>query len=201
MGDQLMKRVVRDWGDLPGNAYKCLMVMAMSAMDPKEQARHDGERPKYWGGWQRLAIAGLGRRDWPPDRDESDEAQRVRETHRKRVVVAVRDLITMGAIESAQPGKQTLRAEYWLTLDRAEMDGKRPTERTESVQETDGNRLQNGRKPSHQIPTTPHNSQPGKPISPVGVRHQDVRVPVDKARLTPAERQAAQARADREAVA
>jgi hypothetical protein len=142
MGDQLMKRVVADWGDLPGNSYKVLMVMAMTAMDKDE-------KPRYFGGWERLAVIALRRRSWPNHEDHSPEAEREREAGRKRVAEAVRDLIKAQAIKTKTPAvKQILRAEYWLTLDR-EIPDNRPEKLPETVQIPTGKRPENSRKPSH----------------------------------------------------
>jgi len=111
MGHALMDKVVTYWGDLPGNAFKALMVIASTAHD-------DDAKPVYYGGWERVAIVGLGRRDWPADDDLSDEAERVRKGHWETVRQAMVKVREAGAISVKTCGKPGSRAEYWLHLDR-----------------------------------------------------------------------------------
>lgn len=111
MGHALMDKVLLQWSDLPGNAYKVVMLMAASTRD-------DAAKPVYWGGWERLAIAGMGRREWPADDDESDDATKVRKSHWEAVRSALAAAKKAGAISVKKRGQPGTRAEYWLHLDR-----------------------------------------------------------------------------------
>jgi len=110
MGHALMDKVVTYWGDLPGNAFKALMVIASTAHD-------DDAKPVYYGGWERVALVGLGRRDWPADDDDSVEAERVRKSHWEAARLALAKIKEVGAISVKVCGKPGSRAEYWLHLD------------------------------------------------------------------------------------
>lgn len=111
MGHALMDKVLLQWSDLPGNAYKVVMLMAASTRD-------DTEKPVYWGGWERLAIAGMGRRSWPADDDESAEAAKRRKSHWEAVRSALAAAKKAGVISVKKRGQPGTRAEYWLHLDR-----------------------------------------------------------------------------------
>lgn len=113
MGHKLMDKVVTYWGDLAGNTYKALMVIAYSARD-------DDERPVYWGGWERLAIVGMGRRHWPPDDDVSEAAVKLRKSHWEAVRKALEDARSAGAISVKTRGRPGSRAEFWVHLDRSD---------------------------------------------------------------------------------
>jgi hypothetical protein len=106
-----MDKVMLHWADLPGNAFKVLLVMAKTGMDADVE-------PTYRGGWVRLAMTGLGRRDWPADDDMSPEAERVRKALFELVRRAIRDAKTAGAIRVKRQGKRGSVAHYTLHLDR-----------------------------------------------------------------------------------
>lgn len=110
MGHALMDKVVTHWGGLPGNAFKALMVIASTAHD-------DDAKPVYYGGWERIAIVGLGRRDWPADGDESAKAIKVRRVHWELVRQSLVKLREVGAISVKTSGKPGSRAEYWVHVD------------------------------------------------------------------------------------
>lgn len=110
MGFALIDKVIIHWGNLPGNAYKVLMVMAKTGMDADLV-------PVYFGGWERLAMTGLGRRDWPADDDDSDEAVKSRRASFEIVRQSVRDLKTAGAIKVKRQGRRGKVAHYSLHLD------------------------------------------------------------------------------------
>ena len=146
MGHALMDKVLAQWIDLPGNAFKVLMLMAKTAMD-------DDLAPVYYGGWERLAVTGLGRRDWPSDDDESEQATQTRRASFEAVRQAVQDLTTAGAIKVSKRGKSAKQqARYALSLDAANLwttrqrrretlrndAGKPCAERRETLQTTQG---------------------------------------------------------------
>lgn len=116
-----MDKVLMQWSDLPGNAFKVLMVMAKTAMD-------DEVEPTYWGGWERLAMAGLACRNWPADADLSDEARLIRGAWLKRVQHAVADAKNAGAVKVKTPGRRGVSACYSLHLDREDLWITRPNE-------------------------------------------------------------------------
>ena len=110
MGYTLVGKVLAQWADLPGNAFKVLIQMANTGLDADLV-------PVYWGGWERLAVTGMGRRDWPPDDDDSDQAQQIRRAGFEAVRQAIQDLKTAGAIKVAKRGKAGAQARYGLYLD------------------------------------------------------------------------------------
>jgi hypothetical protein len=169
MGHTLMDRVARDWGDLPGNAYKCLMVMASCALD-------DADQPVYFGGWERLALQGMGKRDWPADDDDSPAATARRKSYFEVVRIALADLRRAGAIESRRRGRPGVRAEFTLTLQRNLVSA--PKETLEATQRSLADRQTNlGAHYQHSQQLTR-----GENTSPSGVRHQGAGSAVDKAR-------------------
>lgn len=189
MGSALMGTVVRDWGHLPGNAYKVLNVMASCALD-------DATPPVYYGGVERLALQGLGKRDWPADDDESLEAAAKRKSYGELVRIAVSDLRKAGALEVRRRGRPGVRAEYTLTLQR--ILGSQPKE---SLERTQGNLAA---RQGNLGANSQHSQQLSRAesTSPSGERHQR---PVDarvlKARSTPTSLAAARAKLDQEGVA
>ena len=191
MGDQLMKRVVRDWGDLPGNAYKALMVMASCAMD-------DGKPPVYFGGWERLALTGLGRREgWPADGDLGDPAERFRRSSEELVRRAVKCLVERGALKVRTRGRLGVRAEYELVLPQLNV-GSLPRQSVAGEQQKVATQQRTvGAYSQQSSPQT----QSAEPISPIGVRHQGAAPAVENHRLTDRERESARRRIDGEAVA
>ena len=110
MGHALMDKVSAHWADLPGNAFKVLLLMAKTAMD-------DDLVPVYWKGWEYLAVTGLGRHDWPADADDSDQARQSRRRGFETVRQALRDIKLAGAITVTTPGKRGKQAVYGLRLD------------------------------------------------------------------------------------
>lgn len=188
MGHALMDRVALEWGDLPGNSYKCLMVMASCAMD-------QAEPPLYWGGWERLAVQGLGKRDMPADSDDSPAAVARRKALAEVVRLAIKDLRNAKAIEVARRGRPGVRAEFKLTLQRNL--GSEPKEIPESTPRNPGDRQGNsGAHYQH----SPH-LQTGKITSPSGVPNQGTDSPVDKARSSSKALNRARQSIDEEAVA
>jgi len=125
MGHALMDKVMLHWADLPGNSYKILMVMAKTGMDTDLV-------PVYFGGWERLAMTGLGRHDWPADDDDSDAAERVRRAGFEIVRKALAQAKQAGAIKVKRQGKRGNVAHYSLHLDAKNL-WKTPVLPTESV--------------------------------------------------------------------
>lgn len=191
MGDALMKQVARDWGHLPGNAYKVLMVMCSCAMD-------DAKPPIYFGGWERLASTGLGRLpDWPADADQSESAQRFRKTSEELVRRAIQALIKKGAIATHKHGRLGVRAEYALLLPQRFV-GSLPQQNVAGGQQIVAGGQQNVGANSQQSFQHP---QAAKPISPMGVRHQGDPRPVDNRRSTQEQLDARRAQLEAEQVA
>jgi hypothetical protein len=110
MGHALMDKVLIHWSNLPGNAYKVLMAMAKTGMDADLV-------PVYFGGWQRLAVTGLGRHDWPADDDDSEDAAKIRRAGFESVRDAVTQIKKAGAIKVKRSGKRGAFAHYSLHLD------------------------------------------------------------------------------------
>ena len=147
MGHALMDKVLNQWSDLPGNAFKVLLLMARTGMDNELV-------PVYYGGWERLAMTALGRHVWPADDDDSDDAKRTRRAGFEIARKAVRDLKQAGAIKVTKRGKTGNQARYSLHLDAANLwitrqrrtesvrsDARKAcVERTESVRQTHGKR-------------------------------------------------------------
>ena len=125
MGHALMDKVLTQWSDLPGNAFKVLLLMAKTGMD-------DELVPVYYGGWERLAMTALGRRVWPADDDDSDDAKRTRRAGFEIVRKAVSNLKQAGAIKVTKRGKTGNQARYSLHLDTTNLWTTRQS-RTESV--------------------------------------------------------------------
>jgi hypothetical protein len=191
MGHGLMDKVVAHWGDLPGNAFKALMLIAATALD-------DDARPVYWGGWERIAITGLGRRDWPADDDGSPEAEKLRKRHWEAVRAALSDAKSAGAISVKTRGKPGSRAEYWLHLD--PINTGKPCvpiqEKPADLQEKPADPQEN---PAPKYPQSPQSSGEIITSSPA-VPHQALQSPVDKA-MKSARTQELRDRLDREQAA
>ena len=179
MGHALMDKVMLQWGDLPGNAYKALLIIASSARD-------DDPQPVYWGGWERLAIVGLGRRDWPADDDESPEAELVRRVHWETVRQALVKVRKTGAISVKTRGKPGARAEFWLHLDRT--DARKPCIGTQgNLADPQGNLApnyqQSPQKPGGETtssPKTPHHAREAPADTPKSRHLQAVRDRADR---------------------
>lgn len=107
MGYQLVQRAMAGWSHLPPNAHKVLLRMASTALD---------DEGMYYGGWERLALGGLGRMQWPAEGDTSVEALKARRAHARRVEQAITDLLRAGAVERIVRGGNGRRAVYRLTL-------------------------------------------------------------------------------------
>jgi len=173
MGHGLMDKVVAHWGGLPGNAFKALMLIAATAHD-------DDAKPVYYGGWERIAITGLGRRDWPADDDDSAEAEQVRRSHFETVRQALVKVREAGAISVKTCGKPGSRAEYWLHLD--PLDTRKPCVPTQGKPAVaQGNLADPQGNPAPKYPQSPQSS--GEiTTSSKSVPHQALQSPVDKAR-------------------
>lgn len=174
MGHGLMDKVVAHWGDLPGNAFKALMVIAATAHD-------DDPKPVYWGGWERIAIVGLGRRDWPADDDNSPEAQKVRTCHWETARQALVKIKEAGAISVKTAGKPGSRAEYWLHLD--PLDTRKPCVKTQGNLAVGQGNLADSQE--NLAPKYPQSQQSSGEIttSSKSVPHQTLQSPVDKRKL------------------
>lgn len=138
MGAGNVKLVFARWGDLPGNAFRALIFMAVTSMD-------EDDPPLFWGGRESLAVA-LGRT--VPDSDlDDDESRLEREATFKAVKRTVQDLAKAGAITTVNVARPGRNAVYALNLSRKTGDENRPPtgdgncpERgTETVRSGDGN--------------------------------------------------------------
>ena len=175
MGHGLMDKVVAHWGGLPGNAFKALMLIAATAHD-------DDAKPVYWGGWERIAIVGLGRRDWPADDDNSPEAVKLRRGHWETVRQALVKVRDAGAISVKTSGKHGARAEFWLHLD--PINTRKPCVTTQGKPAVpQGNLADPQGKPAPKSPQSPQS--PGEiTTSSKSVRHQSAKQVAETAKLT-----------------
>lgn len=108
MGIELVTEAVRNWSFLPGNPYKVLVFMAAHTLDAGKMTEHYGwvDRGYYFRGHVALAGAiGYGPKTAP-----GKKAQ-------EQVRLAVKVLLTEGAIVREVDGKPGQRAEYRLTLE------------------------------------------------------------------------------------
>ncbi|GGU17049.1 hypothetical protein [Nocardioides albus] len=108
MGIELVTEAVRNWSYLPGNPYKVLVFMAAHTLDAGKMTEHFGwvDRGYYFRGHVALAGAiGYGPKTAP-----GKKAQ-------EQVRLAVKVLLTEGAIVREVDGKPGQRAEYRLTLE------------------------------------------------------------------------------------
>jgi hypothetical protein len=176
MGSAMHAKVSMQWGDLPGTAFKVVSLMALTVHD-------DDPTPVYWGGWQRLAIVGLRRWDWPPDDNRSPEAERIRKRHWEAVRGALDVARRAGVISVKTRGTCGSRAEYWLHLDRPNT-GKSTVVIQENPQTYTGKSTDLHRKIHTPTNNTLNNSQGEISTSSPAVPHQSAKRVVDNAKLT-----------------
>lgn len=101
MGHRLARAVSEGWPDLPGNAFKVLLRMALVALDQPDKRGRPAEL--YYGGWEPLADA-LGHTSLTPAAHTA-------------VRKALKTLTDAGVVKPMNHARQGTRQTYRLRLD------------------------------------------------------------------------------------